>query len=165
VAIVVAPGSALNEASVVHDALAGQGVACHYVAESLGPVPGDGGGSIVTTKTLASTPSVMFDGVYVPGGRKGIESLRSGAAAMQFLREAHSHYKPMAATGEGVELLNAAVGQSVGNQPASAEGSAMAGVVTGDDAEDVAGQFIVALGKHRHWDRDVTQQVSSSVRP
>ena len=165
VAILVADGFALDEVKKVDGALKAHGIATHFVASALGPVQGKSGGAVLATKTFATVASVHFDAVYVPGGAKSVTALREGAAALQFVREAHGHYKPMAATGEGADLVTTAVGQPVANQPDSAEGKAMSGVVLGKDASEVATKFLAAIAKHRHWDRDTTRQMGSSVRP
>ncbi len=58
-----------------------------------------------------------------------------------------------------------AIGQAVEDQPESASGTPTAGIVASDDIAELAPQFLAALARHRHWDRDVTQQMGSSVRP
>ncbi len=165
VAILVADGFAANEASAIESALAAEGIAVHFVAAALGPVQGADGGAALATKTFATAGSIVFDAVYVPGGVSSVTGLRDGAVALQFLREAYGHYKPIAATGDGVSLVRLAIGQAVDQQPKSTEGTELAGVVTGDRAEDVASLFIASIARHRHWGRDVTQQLGSNVRP
>ncbi|MEO8538730.1 MAG: catalase [bacterium] len=165
VAVLVADGFASDDAAEVVAALKAQGVATHFVADALGPVLGESGGAVLATRTFATVASVHFDAVYVPGGAASVRSLREGAAALQFLREAHGHYKPIAATTEGADLVTTAIGQAVANQPDSSSGTANAGVVVGESAAAVAVPFLAAIAKHRHWDRDITQQMGSSVRP
>ena len=164
VAVLVADGFAAAEVEAVAEKLQAQGVVPVYVSTRLGPIQGEGGGAVLATKTFQTVGSVLFDAVFVPGGAASVSALREGAAALQFLREAHGHYKPLAATGDGAELLREAIGEAVRQQPVSAAGSPTSGVVTGA-VEDVASQFVAAIGKHRFWDRDVTQQMGSSVRP
>ena len=96
--MLVADGFASSEAEVIERALIAQQVKPVYVAGRLGSVAGETR-SVLTEKTFATTGSVLFDGVYVPGGVANVQALRDGAAALQFLREACSHYKPLAATG------------------------------------------------------------------
>ena len=164
VAVLLSDGFLMAEVESIAEKLQAQGVVPVYVSTRLGPIQGEGGGAVLATKTFQTVGSVLFDAVFVPGGAASIAALRGGAAAMQFLREAHGHYKPLAATGEGVDLLLEAIGEAVRQQPASAEGSPTSGVITGGH-EDVAQEFVSAIGKHRFWDRDVTQQMGSSVRP
>ena len=61
-------------------------------------------------------------------------------------------------------MLDKFIGQAVDNQPESAEGTPTSGVVAEDETSALSAKFLAALAKHRHWDRDVTQQMGSSVR-
>jgi len=165
VAVLVAPGFDAAAVQSLQSDLAAAGITPHVVSEALGPVPGEGG-ALEATKTFSTVGSVLFDAVFVPGGAPSIAALRAGAAAMQFVREAHGHYKAIGATGEGCELVRLAIGMAAAGEPASAEGDPLAGVVL---AEDVSGSFaaelLAAMGRHRAWERDVTQQMGSTVRP
>ena len=165
VAVLVADGVAVADVSAFEAALAKEGVSCRIVADRLGPISGEDGDVVVATKTLATVASVHFDAVYVPGGSASVNALRAGAAALQFLREAHGHYKTIGASGDGAGLVMLAIGQAVDNQPESAEGTPTSGIVAADVSSELSAQFVAALAKHRHWDRDVTQQMGSSVRP
>ena len=164
VAILVADGFE-GAAAEVAAALNAQGVATHYISGRLGPIQGDVGGAVVATKTFTTAGSVLFDAAYVPGGAASIAALRGGAAAIQFLREAHGHYKPLAGSAEGADLLRAAIAGAVGGQPDSANGDPMAGVVVAESGVEVAQPLLEVLAKHRYWERDVTQQMATSVRP
>jgi catalase len=128
-------------------------------------VQGAGGGAVEATKTFASSASVLFDAFYVPGGEASIATLRADGGAAQFLREAHAHYKPLGATGDGVALLTAAIAQADAMKPESVRGDPMAGVVTAETPDGFAPAFIAAIAQHRHWERDQTQQLGVSAKP
>ncbi|MCC7366760.1 MAG: catalase [Dehalococcoidia bacterium] len=146
--------------------LAAAGVNAEVVSTFLGPVQGAGGGALEATKMFSTVGSVLFDAVYVPGGATSIAALRDGAAAVQFVKEAHAHYKPIAASGEGAELVRAAIGMAAQAEPASAGGDPLAGVVLAETDTATLGQdFLAAIARHRFWERDQTQQMGSSVRP
>lgn len=49
--------------------------------------------------------SVLYDAVLVAGGRESVEELRANGAALRYVAEAYKHAKPVAAFGEGVQLL------------------------------------------------------------
>lgn len=165
VAVLAADGVAAADVQAFQAQLAAQGVSSHVVSDRLGPIQGEESGSLLATKTFATTGSVHYDAVYVPGGTASVTALREGASALQFLREAHGHYKTIAASGDGAGLVMLAIGQAVEDQPESATGTPTAGIVASDDISELAPQFLAALARHRHWDRDVTQQMGSSVRP
>jgi hypothetical protein len=57
--------------------------------------------------SLLITSSVMFNAIYVPGGEKSIAPLQGEADALNFINEAYQHFKSLAVTGAGVELLGA----------------------------------------------------------
>jgi glutamine amidotransferase PdxT len=45
------------------------------------------------------------DAVYLPGGDAVLKSLANDTKAIEFIEEAYKHWKAIAATGSGVELL------------------------------------------------------------
>jgi catalase len=94
----------------------------------------------------------------VPDGKASTTSLKAEPEAANFLNEAYKHCKTIAASGAGVELL------------------AVAGVVTAADeisrtnklefrpglfatrdayVESLGDQFVTAIAKHRHWEREI----------
>ncbi len=166
VAVLVADGFATAEFEAVKAVLLAGGATPLVVSAALGPVKGVGTGSAEATKTFATVGSVLFDAVYIPGGKQSIAALQSGAAAIQFLREAHAHYKPIGGSAEGADLVRVAVDLAVGSQPASAGGDPMAGVVLAARGDaSFAEEFAAAIAKHRFWSRDATQQMGGSAKP
>ncbi|CAG2160602.1 catalase [Cupriavidus numazuensis] len=96
---------------------------------------------------LASVGSVLFDAVYVPGGKHPPSA--PDAAALLFINEAYKHYKAIGAGGSGtLQVAEAA-------RRAGIEGGfAGAGVVIAK--EEGAGHhqaFLDAVGQHRWWQR------------
>ncbi|MBL1177806.1 hypothetical protein [Pantanalinema sp. GBBB05] len=75
--------------------------------------------------------------------------------------EAFRHGKAIAATGEGVELLQAS--DIVGAELADQDGRIAAnnGVITTryGAIADVSQQFITAIAQHRHWHRTQKERV------
>ena len=57
--------------------------------------------------TFATTASVLFDAVYVPGGAQSVKALARLGDARTFVDDAYKHAKPIAAVAEGVEVLTA----------------------------------------------------------
>jgi catalase len=106
-----------------------------------------------------NTASVLYDAVYVVGGAHSVSTLKNEAKAIHFINEAYLHCKPIAATGEGVDLLAASQLGAVGAVDTKADGSKVTseeGVVTGRSASAarVAAEFIKAIGHHRFWSRE-----------
>jgi catalase len=111
-------------------------------------------------KMFVTTASVMYDAVYVPGGKQSVDTLKQQGDAIHFINEAFRHCKAIAASSEGVELF----------QHASLEGVRLAaggdqvlndrGVVTiGKASQAFTQQFIDAIAQHRHWERAQKEQV------
>ena len=163
VAILVAEG--VNEADVtaVKTAMNAQGAVCEVVAKMLGSVTGADGGSITVDRSAITVDSIMYDAVYVPGGSKAAEALKVMPKALYFLGEAFGHYKPIAATGDGVSVLKSANFSAVKLSGAGTDGVVNdLGVVSfsGEaSSDDFTKAFIGAIAQHRFWDRPDQDQV------
>jgi catalase len=145
VAILAAPGVDAKALATVKKALLAAGAQVKVLAPRLGAL-GRNGTAIAADKTIVTTPSVVFDAVYVPGGARSIETLAQSGDALHFVAEAYKHAKPIAASGEGADLLQ------------------QAGVVEGpgvliEDAPELVTQFVEALGGHRIWAREAAAQL------
>ena len=103
-------------------------------------------------KTFANTASVLFDAVYVPGGASGVAALKAMGDPHVFVAEAYKHGKAIAATGEGGDLLGAAL-------PGGGKGRPGVVQTDGAEAKAAAQEFLAAIAKHRHFDRADVEQV------
>jgi catalase len=80
--------------------------------------------------------------------------------AIEFLVDAYKHYKPIAATGAGKDLLDAAgITNAKPHPEADPDADPSAGVITGNDVAGVAAQLIFAIAQHRHWKRGLKPPV------
>ncbi len=140
VAMLVGDGLDTADALRVSDALTAEGVTVDLIAARLGDLHGDGE-QLTATRTFLSTPSVVYDAVYVPAGAGSADALANQAAATLFVEEAYKHGKPVAASGEGLALLQRA------KVPVSTE----QGVFDLSDAEPPA--FVTAVAAHRFSNR------------
>jgi len=103
VALLAADGVSAAQIAMVQKALKEAGATGDVVGNHLG----DLGENVKATKTLSNTDAVLYDAVIVPGGVKSVQTLMMHGDAHAFLAEAYKHGKPVAALGEGVELLTA----------------------------------------------------------
>jgi catalase len=153
IAALVAAGVRGDDVDQVAAALKGAGAVVEVIGEALGQVQSVEGRPIGVDKTLATSASVFYDAVFVPGGAAAAASLCANPAAVRFVREAFAHAKAIGATHEGVELL-AAAGVAVDS---SGEGRASEdhGIVTAAGARlrGFAARWIDAIKQHRHFDR------------
>jgi catalase len=82
-----------------------EGGIVEIVAPRGGLITTVGGEKLRVAKALIAASSVMYDSVYVPGGRESVNALLRQPDAIHFLEEAFRHGKPISASNEGVELL------------------------------------------------------------
>jgi len=143
VAILVADG--VDDASLarIMKALAADGAQGKLIAPRLGQLKGDGGETYTVDFSLLTAASVLFDAVFVPGGKKSVQALTAERDAVEFVTEAFRHCKTIGAVREGVELLLACPGLPVDGD---------AGVVAGANGQ-VVKRFVEAMAEHRHWTR------------
>lgn len=147
VAVLAGNGFQDAELSRLTAALKEAGVTAELVSPKLGALTSEKGTALEPNHSLLTADSVLFDAVYVAGGVSSVNELRMDSKAAVFLQEAFLHYKPIAATAEGIDLLRAA-----------GINFTAPGVVTAKDAEDIdaaSRSFIEAIAQHRHWTRKV----------
>lgn len=160
VAILV--GEGFNHAEVTHiqEALKAEGAHAEIVGTRMGKINSAEGEAVEVTKNFLTTPSVLYDAVYIPGGQDSVNALKKMGMALHFVNEAFMHCKPLGATGEGVQLLEVATipGISLSDGNISDDH----GVVTLRDNASLDGftaPFLAAISQHRHWERAETEQV------
>ena len=152
IAILVAHGVEAGGANAVHGALTEAGAVPRFVGARLGMVEGAGGESIEVVLTLETAPSVLFDALVVPDGDLAIETLRAEGHAVEFVKDQYRHCKPLLVLGAGVALLSKAGVPTLlpGGQPDPGILS-----VKGVGRTPPIDQFIQAIAKHRHFERQI----------
>ncbi len=155
VAILVAEGSDKSDIEAMKKALTAEGAMPFLVGRHVGPFTTAGGDEMEAEFSIFTASSVLFDAVYVPGGKDAIAALKNEAQAVEFLVDAFKHYKPIAASGAGATLLAAAGITGAKLHPeAGPNADPQAGVVTAKSkGGSVTREFIAAIAKHRHWNR------------
>ncbi len=154
VAVLAADGVDGDQLRHVVEGLRSQGA----IAEVLGPHGGRLEGGVEVDRPLLTMASVLYDGVMVAGGSDSVQALRGIGAAVRYVAEAYKHGKPLAALGDGVQLLRDA---PLSDARLSDNGLvAESGVITLAAPED--GQldqftkaFAAAIASHRHHDRQL----------
>jgi catalase len=150
IAVLLADGFDDHAVAEMNQALFTAGAAPKSVAPRLGVVTGANGSELKADFSFITGSSVLFDGVFVPGGASSIDALNAEPEAREFIRESYKHCKAIAANGEGVGFLR----QALGSLFESDEGQE--GVVADRDASigQIADAFIEAIAAHRHWARE-----------
>ncbi len=123
-----------------------------------GSIVNSEGGKIEVDQTFLTTASVLYDAIYVPGGDRSIEALTAHGNPLSFIHEAFKHFKPIAATGEGVDLLMQANLQGIDSSQVNDKMSNQLGVIASRDPADMVAftkAFIDAIKEHRFWTRPI----------
>jgi catalase len=158
VAILAADGVNGTQISTLQGELAAAHVSAEIVSKFGGTIQSDDGGEIVVDKTFLTAASVMYDAIYVPGGAQSIAALKAHGEAMNFIHEAFKHFKPIAASGEGVDLLSQSDLKGIDLSQTNGKVSDELGVVALRDAlamSAFAQSFLDAIKEHRFWLRPI----------
>lgn len=146
----------VNESSlmVVKKALLKEGGVVEIVAPRLGVINGAKNEKIPVDRSLLTTPSVVYDAVYVPGGAKNVTALEADADAIHFLNEAFKHCKAIASDADALPILNASNFSKKLPRDYTDDTVMKEGIVLGSDAGALSSKFIKAIKMHRFWDRE-----------
>jgi len=164
IAILAAPGVNGGELRIVRAALEAAGAHPEVIAPVLGSITTAEGGTVEVSHSLLTTASIMYDAVFVPGGRASIEALESRGDVIHFINEAFKHHKTIGASGDGVDLLLASDIQGVDLSDTLTTRQLVAdqGVITMRDVADLdpfIQRLMAAVAEHRHWDRREAEAV------
>lgn len=164
VAILSADGFDSKSLTHIMNMLKEKGASSEIISMSLGIIKGTDKKEIMVNKSFLTAGSIMYDAVFVSGGKQSIEKLKMDGDAIHFVNEAFRHCKPIAAVNEGVELFKASgiTGVRFANPEARGDLISEKGVVTTYNSENInnfTNSFIDAIAKHRHWDRESKDQV------
>lgn len=116
------------------------GAFVEIISENLGVVTGNHGTKIEVDKPFVSTYPVLFDSVYVVGGRTESQA-KFNQGVMHFVNEAYKHYKPIGVATTAISYFQ------------KAEGNNMAGVVFAANNPNFATEFVSAVAQQRFWNR------------
>lgn len=158
VAILAENGFNFPEVTQVMEALKNAGVHSEIVSKYQGMLTSIDGRQLEVNKNYVSTGSIMYDAVYVTGGRQCVDTLLTHGDAVHFVNEAFKHAKAIGATNEGVDLVASSQirGVAMAGPETQAQLISELGVVTIRNAADMgyfSQKFIEAIAQHRHWGR------------
>ena len=149
-----------NHAEVSHfmDEMKKAGICTEVVSMNQGVLKSKDGQQLEAAQNYMTTASVLYDALYIPGGADSAEMLRNQGDAQHFVNEMFKHCKAIGATGEGVQVLDNSQIKGVAiAAPNSTELVNQQGVITIRDNSSISGfiqEFIKAVAKHRHWERE-----------
>lgn len=153
VAVLAADGVDATAIKALRTSLSAQGVQLKVLAAKLGVLKAADGTAVPVDHTILTMPSVVFDGLFVPGGAGSVAALSASADAIHFVQESYRHCKPLCAAGEGTELLERS-GIPSGNDADN-------GLITASakDRKSLGAAFLTALSQHRFWQRESVDAV------
>jgi len=146
VAILVADGADGVAIATAKAAIEGAGGIAKIIGLRFGTVHVTNGKDVKVDGTVATCPSVAFDGVFIPGGAS-IVLLNACGAAVHFVLEAFAHLKAIAGNGEAEGFLQG-IRVIKGDIPVGVfvtNGSAV--------TDDLMQKFIAGVGQHRFYNR------------
>lgn len=161
VAVLVADGVDSGEVDQIKRELTRRGAKPHVLSLRDGSVRAEGSGNVEVDARVDTLASVLFDALIVPGAAESVRTLSSDGYSVHFVAEAYKHFKPVAASQEGVAMLQRAgineVRQADNSRPVASD----YGVVTAvsDDGSlpsEFFEQFASVLAGHRVWERDTS---------
>jgi catalase len=167
VAILAVEGVDSTQLMTLKQTLSAMSIETEVVSKFGGTFKSADGKAIEGQETFLTTDSVLYDAIYVPGGAQSIEALKMNGDALHFIREAFRHCKPIAASGEGIDLLIEANLKGIELNQANGKMTDQLGVVVSRDAsamEAFSKAFIEAIKEHRHWMRNAPNSIPSSPK-
>ena len=140
IAVLVADGFSMKKVKAMKQTLEKEGAMLKLIAPHGGTITCDENMEHKVDAAIMTTESVLFDAVYIPGGKKSVKELMKQAKFMKFVNEAFKHCKAIAADDEGEELLDATF---------VAEHKDDTAVHINKKVE----AFKKSIANHRNWDR------------
>ncbi len=141
IAVLVADGFSMKQFKKMTDPLKKEKAVIALIAPHGGKVKCDTGMEHPVTHAIATTESVLFDALYIPGGRKGIDALQKVGKVFKFINESVKYCKAIAFDGEAKELIDKSYAKDfVGDKAIFLNGNAQ--------------DFRNAIARHRNWERE-----------
>lgn len=141
-------------------ALLAAGANPKLLGSKLGAIESDDGKTFNIDHSLPTMPSLMFDAVFIPGGKTSVDSLMADANAVLFIKEAYKHGKVIAASDEGSMLIDkAATSAGVPGNKFQGPGVILA---AGETVEkSFLDEFVTSIAKHRFNERPDLNSVAA----
>jgi catalase len=154
VAILLEDGFDGAAVSALKTAIEKEGALCEVVSKNQGKRKSASGDDVKTDKNHMTTASVLYDAVFIPGGKESVEKMMKMGDVLYFIREMYKHCKPIGAVGEATKLVEACQLPElmVFDQPAVDKGVVTS--LNGSKADEVVKLFKKALIQARFWERE-----------
>jgi catalase len=154
IALLVANGVEGEAISQLQAALLEQGAVGRLVGPRIGPFKTASGDMLNADASLENEPGFLFDGLVLPDGAEAVAALAQDGHTPEFIKDQFRHCKTILVLGASRVLLSKA-GLPVSLDKSQAQGGT--GLIVADTADAAAAipAFIAALGKHKHFGREM----------
>jgi catalase len=150
IAVLAADGVNASSVQQMKKALLAEGGVVEIISPKLGEISTEKGAALKVDKTLRSVSSVLYDAVFVPGGKQSIAALMNEADAIHFINQAYKHCKAIAADMDAEPLI----GITNIAEPLGA-GKDLPGFIYPKQNKPLPSLFIKAIAQHRFWQREL----------
>lgn len=140
VGVLMANGFNGSEVKRVLDTLEQNGVFIKIVSDKLGTLTGADGTTIKVDETFVSTHNVLYDALYIVGGRT-LNQAAFDIHVANFISGAYKHYKPIGVATHAQSYIQAS------------ENNNLAGVVFAVNNPNFGEEFVSAIATRRFWNR------------
>ncbi|RYG11576.1 MAG: catalase HPII, partial [Burkholderiales bacterium] len=154
VAILVAPGVEGSFVVQAQAALLAQGVVARIVGPRIGAIPTAAGDALDADASMENEPGFLFDALIIADGQEAVAALSQDGHTMEFIKDQFRHCKTILAVGAARQLLTQA-GLPVSLDKSLAQGDTGLIAAEPGDGEGAIKAFIQAMGKHRHFGREM----------
>ncbi|HVZ45881.1 MAG TPA: catalase [Ramlibacter sp.] len=154
VALLVAPGVEGESIASVQKALVEAGAVARLVGTRIGPMPTAGGETLDADASLENEPGFLFDALVLPDGEAAVAALAQDGHALEFVKDQFRHCKTILALGASRTLL-AKAGLPAAMDKSQSQGDTGLLMADAADGANAAAAFIAAMGKHRHFGREM----------
>jgi len=154
IALLVGPGVDAKPLLQLQAALLEQGAVGRLVGPRIGRFATVDGQEVDADASLENEPGFLFDGLVLPDGAEAVAALAQDGHTAEFIKDQFRHCKTILVLGAAQQLLVQA-GLPMAMDKALAQGGT--GLIVVDAGKEDAGvaAFLEALGKHRHFGREM----------
>lgn len=140
IAFLVADGFSMKNFDAMRKKLEKEKATVKLIAPKGGVVKCDEDMDHEVDAAINTTESVLFDAIYIPGGKNSIKTISKNGKYKKFVNEALKHCKAIAADNEGEDFLDETYAKDFKKDAA---------ILINKEPAD----FVEAISKHRNWDR------------
>jgi catalase len=150
IAILAGNGMDGDGIKLLSNALLKAGAVPRLVGHRLGKITTLDGATLEADASLENTAAVLFDALVLPDGEAAVAALERDGHTFEFIKDQYRHCKTILALGASERLLTrAGISETL---PSGQKDPGL--IVSSKVSATLAREFIAAIGKHRHVERD-----------